>query len=74
MGNLGDTIQICVITAHELTEDRLLGFEMMIEASRQNPCCIGDFMQRGVRTGACDHRRCCVKNLGASLPNILANA
>jgi hypothetical protein len=63
----------CFNVKAKVNNDRFFRFEMVIKAARQNPCCIGDFMQRGVRAGAGDYRRCHAENLGASLPSILTN-
>ncbi len=47
LGAFGDAVEVLVVAAEQLDEDRFLGFEMVIEAARQDSRGVGDFLQRG---------------------------
>jgi hypothetical protein len=39
-----DAVQVGVVAQHQLDEQGFLGFEVVVQAARQNPCGVGDFL------------------------------
>src|SRR5262245_16019206 len=61
-----DATQVGVIAADQLDEERLLGFEVMIQAARQDPGGVGNFLQRGAQARGGDDRSRGSKDLGSA--------
>jgi hypothetical protein len=53
---LADVRQIGVVTPNQLDEQGFLGFEMMIKTAGQDPCFVGDLLQRCAQSRSCDDR------------------
>jgi hypothetical protein len=56
LGDLSDAIQIGVVTPDQLDQDGFFGFEVVIQASRQDPGGVGDFLERGAQARGGDQR------------------
>ena len=65
LGDFPDAIQISVIAPDQLDQDRFLGFEVVIQASRENPGGVGNLLEGGAQTRGGDQRSRRLKDLGA---------
>ncbi len=63
---VGDSVQIFVVAAQQLDEDRFFGVEMVIEAAGKNACGVSDFLQRRPQPRGRDDRRRGLQDLGAT--------
>src|SRR4030095_1912913 len=66
LGDLPDAIQIGVITPDQLDQDGFLGFEMVIQAPRQDPSGVGNLLEGGAQTGGGDQRSSSLEDFGSA--------
>ena len=64
--DLPDAIQIGVIAPDQLDQDRFLGFEVVIQASRENPGGVGDLLEGGAQSRGGDQRSRRFEDLGSA--------
>ena len=62
---LADAVQVCVIAPDQLDEDGFLGFEVVVEAAREDARSIGDLLQRSTKTRRGDDGVRRLEDLGA---------
>ena len=63
-----DAIQIGVISPDQLDQDRLFGFEVVIQASRENSCGVGNLLEGRAQTRGSDQRGRRLQDLGSPSP------
>ena len=54
---LGHPVEVVLVAAHQLDDDRFLGVEVVIEAARQDSRGVGDLLERGPQAGRGKHGR-----------------
>ena len=65
-GDLPDAIQIGVIAPDQLDQDGFLGFEVVIQASREDPAGVRDLLEGSPQTRGGDQRRRRFEDLGSA--------
>ena len=66
LGDLPDAIQIGVIAPDQLDQDGFFGFEVVIQASREDPGGVGDLLEGGAQSRGGDQRGRRFEDLGSA--------
>ena len=66
LGDLPDAIQIGVIAPDQLDQDGFLGFEVVIQASREDPGGVRDLLEGGAQARGGDQRGRRFEDLGSA--------
>ncbi len=64
LGLPGDAVEVLVIPLEQFHQDRFLGFEMVVQAARQNAGRIRDLLQRRTEARRGDQRGSGLEDLG----------